>query len=98
MADGSGTDYSAGDTLTLTGDVKLYAKWTAISTPPTPSTPLTPTTPSAPSSPARKAKDEKQSEQRNKLSQTGDDMITYLAIVMMLTGGSILALVKKRAL
>ena len=82
MADGSGTDYSAGDTLTLTGDVKLYAKWTAISTPPTPSTPLTPTTPSAPSSPARKAKDEKQSEQRNKLSQTGDDMITYLAIVM----------------
>lgn len=100
MADGSGTDYSAGDTLTLTGDVKLYAKWTAISTPPTPSTPSTPPAPITPLTPSSTKKEEAkgQNEQRNKLSQTGDDMITYLAIVMMLTGGSILALVKKRAL
>jgi hypothetical protein len=36
-ANGSGTDYAAGTTITVQTDMKLYAKWTAVSTAETPS-------------------------------------------------------------
>ncbi len=44
-ADGNGTDYTEGNTLTVSGDATLYAKWTAAAANPTPeNTTTTPAT------------------------------------------------------
>lgn len=46
-ADGSGTAYAAGDSVTMSNDVVLYAQWTAVKVPVNPPAPVDP-----PSSPA----------------------------------------------